>query len=51
MNKLTLSLGFSIVGEDTEISSDMDARALVRQADHALYKAKNAGRNQTQSFE
>ncbi len=39
--RLTCSMGFSISGTD----DPRDARALVRAADHALYKAKQDGRN------
>lgn len=39
---LTCSLGFAITAPDKEI----DARSLVKKADHALYKAKELGRNQ-----
>ncbi len=40
--RLTASLGFAIVGPN---SPDIDARELVRRADRALYRAKEAGRN------
>lgn len=40
--KLTASLGFSIVNPKL---NDLDARALVRHADKALYTAKEKGRN------
>ncbi len=40
--KLTVSLGYSVYKGGDEI----DARALVRKADHALYEAKARGRNQ-----
>lgn len=43
--KLTISLGYSIFSGEEGI----DARSLVRHADHALYVAKEGGRNQ--SFE
>jgi len=39
--RLTISMGFSIGGWQ----DDRDARALLRAADHNLYKAKEAGRN------
>ncbi|OQW49394.1 MAG: hypothetical protein A4S09_11950 [Proteobacteria bacterium SG_bin7] len=39
--RLTASLGYSI----SDPKSDIDARALVRKADHALYEAKAQGRN------
>lgn len=39
--KLTCSIGVSI----TENNFSIDARNLVREADHALYEAKDAGRN------
>ena len=41
--KLTLSLGFAITSPG---DSSIDARSLVRAADHALYEAKRQGRNQ-----
>lgn len=40
--RLTASLGYAIASPD---SKSIDARALVRAADHALYDAKRAGRN------
>lgn len=40
--RLTSSLGFAIVSPN---KVDIDARALVRQADKALYSAKDKGRN------
>ncbi|HEY8269886.1 MAG TPA: diguanylate cyclase [Pseudobdellovibrionaceae bacterium] len=43
---LTLSLGFAITVQGEDIS----ARELVRRADHALYEAKYAGRNQTRFY-
>ncbi|MEZ4872394.1 MAG: diguanylate cyclase [Bdellovibrionales bacterium] len=39
--QLTISLGYSLSGDAQKIN----ARDLVRSADHALYEAKNAGRN------
>jgi two-component system, cell cycle response regulator len=39
--RLTASLGYSI----SDPNVDIDARALVRKADHALYEAKAQGRN------
>ncbi len=39
--RLTASLGYSI----SDPNVDTDARSLVRKADHALYDAKEAGRN------
>lgn len=42
--KLTASLGFAIA---SPAEVDFDAQALVREADHALYESKRAGRNQT----
>lgn len=39
--KRTASLGFAISNPDSEI----DPKALVRRADHALYEAKKSGRN------
>ena len=45
--KLTASLGFAITIPGENIS----ARDLVRRADHALYDAKNAGRNQVRFYE
>ncbi|MBY0370155.1 diguanylate cyclase [bacterium] len=41
----TCSFGFSL----SEPASKIDARELVRQADHALYRAKNGGRNRISS--
>lgn len=41
--RLTASLGFAIT---MPTDSKIDAHALVREADHALYEAKNKGRNQ-----
>ncbi|MFK8137117.1 MAG: diguanylate cyclase [Bdellovibrionales bacterium] len=40
--RLTCSLGLAI----TDGKEKMDARSLVRKADHALYESKNNGRNQ-----
>jgi diguanylate cyclase (GGDEF)-like protein len=42
--QLTASFGFAIASP-SEV--DFDAQALVREADHALYESKKAGRNQT----
>jgi diguanylate cyclase (GGDEF)-like protein len=39
--KLTASIGYALAGDGI----DLDARTLVRTADHYLYKAKEAGRN------
>jgi len=44
--QLTLSLGFAI----TVPGENITARELVRRADHALYEAKHAGRNQTRFY-
>ncbi|MEK6554715.1 MAG: diguanylate cyclase, partial [Bdellovibrionota bacterium] len=41
--QLTISLGFALGGHEL----DLDARNLVRAADHNLYKAKESGRNRT----
>ena len=41
--KLTISLGYALGGHELEL----DARNLVRAADHNLYKAKESGRNRT----
>jgi two-component system, cell cycle response regulator len=43
---LTVSMGYAIGGED----HDLDARTLVRHADQALYKAKEAGRNRAVAY-
>lgn len=43
--RLTASLGFALA---TPSVNNIDARALVRLADHALYKAKSNGRNRTE---
>jgi two-component system, cell cycle response regulator len=42
--RLTTSLGFAITSP-TEV--DINAKSLVREADHALYESKRSGRNQT----
>jgi len=39
--KRTVSIGFAVSNPDDEI----DPKAIVRRADHALYEAKNSGRN------
>jgi two-component system cell cycle response regulator len=44
--KLTASMGFAL----SEANPSIDARALVRQADHALYRAKELGRNRVAVF-
>ena len=44
--KLTASLGYCLVGKET----DLDARKQVRNADHALYEAKEKGRNRIVGF-
>lgn len=44
--KLTISLGFAITTPGENIS----ATELVRRADHALYEAKQGGRNQTRFY-
>jgi len=46
--QLTVSLGYSLFEADK--ASDVDARSLVRQADHALYESKNNGRNQVSKY-
>lgn len=43
---LTISLGFTI----TAPGEDISAREIVRRADHALYEAKHAGKNQTRFY-
>lgn len=43
--KLTVSIGYAVVSGDQEC----DARVLVRDADHALYRAKSGGRDQVSS--
>ncbi len=45
--KLTVSIGFCV----TKGSEGLDARALVRRADHALYDAKDYGRNRVSVYE
>jgi len=44
--KLTASLGFAIASPS---EFDLDAQALVREADRALYESKRSGRNRTSS--
>lgn len=44
---LTISMGYAVGGSGYEV----DARTLVRNADQALYKAKEAGRNCAKGFE
>jgi two-component system, cell cycle response regulator len=44
---LTVSLGYAIGGD----TFDLDARTLVRQADQALYRAKETGRNRAVAFQ
>lgn len=46
--KLTASLGLAVI---SPASQAMDARSLVRLADHALYEAKRTGKNRVQRFE
>lgn len=43
--KLTVSIGYALMSGEAEI----DARHLVREADHALYRAKTAGRDRVSS--
>ncbi len=43
--RITVSLGLASFGEDYEPGGD--ATALLRKADHALYRAKEGGRNRT----
>lgn len=45
---LTASLGVAFSGGNEE---GLDARALVRRADNALYEAKRAGKNRVQAFD
>lgn len=45
--KLTTSVGFSVV---TAGEQRIDARTLVRHADHALYVAKEKGRNRVENY-
>lgn len=45
---LTVSLGFAIAGSHCP---SIDARTLVRQADHSLYGAKDKGRDRVEYFE
>lgn len=42
--RLTVSMGYAVTGGGTT-QSQVDARDLVRKADHALYKSKQGGRN------
>ncbi len=44
--QLTISLGIAT----SDMASEMDARTLVRFADHALYQAKEAGRNRSSLY-
>ncbi|MCC7404079.1 MAG: diguanylate cyclase [Bdellovibrionales bacterium] len=44
--RLTISLGYALTGGENSI----DARTLVRSADHALYQAKEQGRNRWVEF-
>lgn len=46
--RLTASLGLALANPNTQ---DVDARAIVRYADRALYKAKENGRNRVEIFD